>query len=59
MINVADIFKQDLRGHAYIAARGLNPEMVKNAEHICPECRKAEMLPAVQRLLEARRLTDR
>ena len=59
MLPVAEIFRQDLRGRDYIAARGLNPEVVKNAEHICPECRKAEMLPAVQRLLETRRLTDR
>jgi len=51
-MNLSEIFKQDLRGHAYIAARGINPESVRLTGHQCPNFRLNELLPAVQRLIQ-------
>ncbi len=49
---IADIFKNDLRGHAYIEARGLSPQLVSAHQHTCESCRMAEELPRIQRLME-------
>jgi hypothetical protein len=51
-MNISDIFAQDLRGHEYLKARGLNPQIVRERQHVCPTCRQAEMLPAVLNILE-------
>lgn len=50
-MTIAEIFASDLRGHAYIAARGLSPQIVREQRHTCDSCRRAEMLPAVQQIL--------
>jgi hypothetical protein len=55
----AQIFASDLRAHAYIAARGLSPDVVARASHDCPSCRLAEMLPAVLRILASTGKADR
>jgi hypothetical protein len=50
-MNLFDIFKQNLRGHDYIAARGLSPEVVRKNGHVCPQCRLNDLLPAVQQIV--------
>ena len=49
-MNLSEIFAQDLRGHEYIKARGLTPQIVKEQQHQCESCRQMEMLPVVQRI---------
>jgi hypothetical protein len=51
-MNIREIFARDLRGHAYIQARGLSPQVTKDRQHQCESCRQAEQLPAVQQLLK-------
>lgn len=46
-MNPQHIFANDLRGAAYIAARNLSPEAIKNQQHECHTCRLQEYLPAV------------
>lgn len=46
-MTIAEIFANDMRGAAYIAARGLSPQIVKAQQHQCDTCKKAELLPAV------------
>ncbi len=36
------IFKNDLRGHDYIQARGLSPQVVKDRHNQCHVCKHAE-----------------
>ena len=52
-MTLREIFEQDLRGAAYIAARGLSPDVVRHYNHTCAECARNAMLPVVQRLVES------
>ena len=51
-MTLADIFKQDLRGKAYIEARQLSPDVVRHYNHTCAACAKNELLPVVVRLVD-------
>jgi hypothetical protein len=50
---ISDIFKLDLRGHDYIDARGLSPDVVRHYNHTCSECQRNAMLPVVQRIVNS------
>lgn len=50
-MTLSEIFKNNLRSHAYIKARGLSPESVRLTGHVCPTCRLQELLPAVQSIV--------
>lgn len=50
-MDIAEIFAKDLRGHAYIEARGLSPKAVRERPHTCETCKQAEMLPVVQQIV--------
>lgn len=52
MIPAKEIFASDLRGHAYIEARGLSPQLVAAHQHTCPSCKQAEDLPRIQRIVD-------
>lgn len=54
-MDIADIFAQDLRGHAYVRARRLSPQIVKDQQHRCESCKQMEMLPAVLNVINAQR----
>jgi len=55
MPDLRTIFESDLRGHAYVAARGLSPEIIKDQQHRCDSCKQMEMLPAVLNIINAER----
>lgn len=51
-MTLPEIFASNLRGHQYIQARGLSPQIVKERQHTCESCKRAEMLPAVQQITQ-------
>lgn len=38
-LQTKQIFANDLRGHDYIQARGLSPQVVAEGRHTCASCR--------------------
>lgn len=42
-----------MRGHDYIAARGLSPKFLGEQRHQCATCAQAELLPIVLNLCNA------
>lgn len=52
-MTLSKIFAENLRGHQYIEARGLSPQIAKDRQHTCDSCRRAEMLPVVMQIVNA------
>ncbi|HEY5800928.1 MAG TPA: hypothetical protein VIT92_11955 [Burkholderiaceae bacterium] len=53
-MTLREIIEQDLRGHEYVAARGLSPATAGKPAQNCHECLHKARLEHVQRILAAR-----
>lgn len=58
-MKLSEIFASNLRGHEYLKARGLSPQVIRDQQHTCDSCRKLEMLPVVQQITERWRVTSK